>query len=92
LWRGASWNTAAVLELGAVLTAIVTPFEAQPTGPSVGTDPLPEEVFLNSQGSAYYCENAAPGHFAATGTYPSGPKAGKGCWLYEQPAIEVKKP
>jgi hypothetical protein len=67
-------------------------FEAQPTGPSVGTDPLPEEVFLNSQSSVYYCENAAPGHFAATGTYPSGPKAGKGCWLYEQPAIEVKKP
>jgi len=58
----------------------------------VGTDPLPEEVFLNSQSSVYYCENAAPGHFAATGTYPSGPKAGKGCWLYEQPAIEVKKP
>jgi hypothetical protein len=67
-------------------------FEAQPTAPSVGTDPLPEEVFLNSQSSVYYCNNASPNTFAATGTYPSGPKAGKGCWLYEQPAIEVKRP
>jgi hypothetical protein len=67
-------------------------FEAQPTAPLKGSDPLPEEVFLNSQSSVYYCNNTAPGHFAATGTYPSGPKAGKRCWLYEQPAIEVKRP
>jgi hypothetical protein len=70
-------------------------FEALPTAPSKGSDPLPEEVFLNTTASAsspYFCNNASPGAFAPTGTYASGPKAGKGCWQYEQPAIEVKRP
>jgi len=68
-------------------------YEAQPTAPRVGTDPLPEEVFLSSTSAAYYCNNTENlGKFAATGVYKSGPNAGKGCWKYEQPAIEFKRP
>jgi hypothetical protein len=66
-------------------------YEALPTSPSVGSDPLPEEVFLSSQNAAYYCGNPSPEKFAATGVYASGPNMGKGCWKYEQPAIEVKR-
>jgi hypothetical protein len=56
-------------------------YEANPVAPSVGSDPLPEDVFINSQWSAMYCGNEA-----ATGSFgDSGP-----CWHYEQPAIEVK--
>jgi len=62
-------------------------YEALPTAPSVGSDPLPEEVFLNSESSTYYCGNPAADKFAA-----SGMKEGKGCWKYEQPAIEVQRP
>jgi hypothetical protein len=62
-------------------------YEALPTEPSKGSDPLPEEVFLNSESSYYYCGNPSPGAFAA-----SGMKEGKGCWKYEQPAIEVQRP
>ncbi len=67
-------------------------YEAQPTAPSTGTDPLPEEVFANSRYSLVYCEKTTEpplGQFGATGVYESGPKAGKGCWTYEQPAIKV---
>jgi len=67
-------------------------FEAQPTAPSVGSDPFPEEVFLKSQYSALFCNNPAPANFAASGKYSSGPKTGQGCWTFEQPAIEVKRP
>lgn len=70
-------------------------YEAQPTSPSVGTDPFPEEVFANSGYSAVYCgQTSTPplGVFGPTGVYASGPNAGKGCWKYEQPAIEVKRP
>jgi hypothetical protein len=57
-------------------------YEAQPTTPRTGSDPLPTEVFLASEYSALFCGNPAPAEFSA-----SGP-----CWRYEQPAIEVKRP
>ncbi len=51
--------------------------------PSVGTDPLPEQVFLNTTYSAIDCGGTL-GSFSATGIEP-------GCnWQYEQPAFEVK--
>jgi hypothetical protein len=56
-------------------------YETDPVAPpSVGSDPLPEDVFINSQYSAMYCGNAsATGSFGDSGA----------CWHYEQPAIEV---
>ena len=53
-------------------------YEALPTGPTVGSDPLPEQVFLNTTYSAIDCGGTL-------GTFgPSGD-----CWKYEQPAFEV---
>ncbi len=54
-------------------------YELLPTAPSVGSDPLPEQVFLNSTYSAITC-GGAEGYFGATGD----------CWKYDQPAFEVK--
>jgi hypothetical protein len=53
-------------------------YEALPTGPTVGVDPLPEQVFLNTTFAAIDCG----GELGAFG--PSGD-----CWKYEQPAFEV---
>jgi hypothetical protein len=53
-------------------------YEALPTAPTVGTDPLPEQVFLNTTFSAIDCGGTL-GSFG-----PSGD-----CWKYEQPAFEV---
>jgi hypothetical protein len=53
-------------------------YEALATAPSVGTDPLPEQVFLNTTYSAIDCG----------GTLGSFGPSGK-CWKYEQPAFEV---
>jgi hypothetical protein len=51
--------------------------------PSVGSDPLPEQVFLNTTYSPIDCGGTL-GSFGATGIEP-------GCnWEYEQPAFEVK--
>lgn len=51
--------------------------------PSVGTDPLPEQVFLNTTYSAIDCGGTL-GTFGPTGIEPS-------CnWKFEQPAFEVK--
>jgi hypothetical protein len=51
--------------------------------PSVGSDPLPEQVFLNTTYGAIDCGGTL-GSFSATGIEP-------GCnWQYEQPAFEVK--
>jgi hypothetical protein len=57
-------------------------YETDPVAPpSVGSDPLPEDVFINSQRSGLYCGNvAATGSFGNSGA----------CWHYEQPAIEVR--
>jgi hypothetical protein len=49
--------------------------------PSVGSDPLPSDVYLSSTGAGNYCENpAGVGTFAVS----------QNCWSGEQPAIEVK--
>jgi hypothetical protein len=53
-------------------------YEALPTAPTVGVDPLPNEVFLNTTYSAIDCGGVL-GSFG-----PSGE-----CWKYEQPAFEV---
>jgi hypothetical protein len=53
-------------------------YEALPTAPSVGKDPLPEQVFLNTTYSVIDCGGTL-GSFG-----PSGD-----CWKYEQPAFEV---
>jgi hypothetical protein len=53
-------------------------YEALPTAPSVGEDPLPEQVFLNTTYAAIDCGGTL-GSFG-----PSGD-----CWKYEQPAFEV---
>ena len=49
--------------------------------PSVGSDPLPADAYINSATAADYCSN--PG---AVGTFGIS----QGCWTGEQPAIEVK--
>lgn len=48
-------------------------------GPLVGSDPLPEQVFLNTTYGALAC-GGAEGYWGL-----SGP-----CWKYEQPAFEVR--
>jgi hypothetical protein len=51
--------------------------------PSAGSDPLPEQVFLNTTYGAIDCGGTL-GSFSVTGIEP-------GCnWEYEQPAFEVK--
>jgi hypothetical protein len=51
--------------------------------PTVGSDPLPEQVFLNTTYGAIDCGGTL-GSFSVTGIEP-------GCnWQYEQPAFEVK--
>jgi hypothetical protein len=49
--------------------------------PSVGSDPLPEDVYLDSTTSGNYCEDPA-----GVGTFAIS----QNCWVGEQPAIEVK--
>jgi hypothetical protein len=49
--------------------------------PSVGQDPLPSDVYLDSTTAANYCENTG-----AVGTFAIS----ENCWTEEQPAIEVK--
>ncbi|HSZ04322.1 MAG TPA: hypothetical protein VK778_03865 [Solirubrobacteraceae bacterium] len=51
------------------------------TAPTVGHDPLPGDVYLDSTGAGNYCENAS-----AVGTFAIS----QNCWTGEQPAIEVK--
>jgi hypothetical protein len=53
-------------------------YEALPTAPSVGVDPLPEQVFLNTNYALIDCGGAL------NSFGPSG-----NCWKYEQPAFEV---
>ena len=57
-------------------------YETDPVAPpSVGSDPLSEDVFVDSTWSAVYCGNGAlTGSFGASGA----------CWKYEQPAIEIQ--
>jgi hypothetical protein len=50
-----------------------------PTGPSVGTDPFPEQVFQSTVYSVAAC-GGVEGSFGASGD----------CWKYAQPAFEVK--
>jgi len=50
-----------------------------PTGPSVGSDPLPEQVFQTTVYSVAAC-GGVEGSFGASGK----------CWKYAQPAFEVK--
>jgi len=54
-------------------------FTELPTGPSVGTDPLPEQVFQSTVYSVAAC-GGVEGSFGASGD----------CWKYAQPAFEVK--
>jgi hypothetical protein len=54
-------------------------FTELPTGPSVGTDPFPEQVFQDTVYSYAAC-GGAEGSFGASGD----------CWKYNQPAFEVK--
>jgi hypothetical protein len=49
--------------------------------PSVGSDPLPSDVYLSSTSAGNYCENAA-----GVGTFALS----QNCWSNEQPVIEVK--
>jgi hypothetical protein len=52
--------------------------------PSVGTNPDPEEVYISSTSSAYFCPPQGPG--------PSLGQSGGGClagWMEEQPVMEV---
>jgi hypothetical protein len=53
-------------------------YEALETGPTIGHDPLPEQVFINTTYGAIDCGGTL-GSFG-----PSGD-----CWKYEQPAFEV---
>ncbi|HUH80018.1 MAG TPA: hypothetical protein VLZ06_01720 [Solirubrobacteraceae bacterium] len=50
-----------------------------PTGPSVGTDPFPEQVFQSTVYSPAAC-GGVEGSFGASGK----------CWKYAQPAFQVK--
>jgi hypothetical protein len=49
------------------------------SGPSVGSNPLPAQVFINTTYEALVCGGAA-GSFGSTGS----------CWSHEQPALEVR--
>ena len=52
-----------------------------PGTPAVGTDPVPNDAYLNTPLAGDYCENeAAAGHFALS----------KGCWEGLQATLEVK--
>ena len=51
-------------------------------GPSVGTQPLPADVFQSSTWTGAYCDNGAGG----TGTF----RDSAGCWTGEQPLLQVK--
>ncbi len=53
--------------------------------PSVGSDPLPEQVFLNTTYGAIDCGGTL-GSFSATGL-ETEPECN---WKYEQPAFEIK--
>lgn len=53
---------------------------ANTSPPSVGSDPLPEQAFINTTYSALMCGEPT-GSFRATGL---------DCWKFEQPAFEVK--
>ena len=55
--------------------------EAGEGGPTVGSDPFPDSVYVNSTTAGNYCSN--PG---AVGTFGIS----EGCWTEEQPAIELK--
>src|SRR6185369_11016674 len=50
--------------------------------PSVVSDPLPADAYLNSTWSGAYCDNGAGG----TGTF----RLDSGCWTGYQPAIEIE--
>ena len=54
-------------------------FTLGPTGPSVGTDPFPEQVFQSTVYAGAAC-GGVEGSFGASGK----------CWQYAQPAFEVK--
>ena len=60
------------------------PNEASPTPvpPSIGSDPLAESVYQNTQYAPYWCDGGAGG----TGTF----RLDEGCWTGYQPLIEVK--
>ena len=55
-------------------------WETHPS-PSVGSDPLPEDVYLDSTTSGNYCEDSS-----GVGTFAIS----QNCWTGEQPAIEVR--
>jgi hypothetical protein len=60
------------------------PEEANPTAvpPSIGSDPLAESVYQNTQYAPYFCDKGAAG----TGVF----RLDQGCWTGYQPLIEVK--
>jgi hypothetical protein len=64
----------------ALNVAVRGSWEATPV-PSVGSDPLPEDAYINSTTVGDYCSN--PG---AVGTFGIS----QACWTGEQPAIEVR--
>jgi hypothetical protein len=53
-----------------------------PVPPSIGSDPLAEAVYQNTQYAPYWCDHGAGG----TGTF----RLDQGCWTGYQPLIEVK--
>ena len=55
--------------------------EAGEGGPTVGSDPFPASLYLNSATAENYCSNPS-----AVGTFGIS----EGCWTEEQPAIELK--
>jgi hypothetical protein len=64
------------------LTEPVNPESPAPVAPSVGTDPLPEDVFQNTDYAPYYCDGGAGG----TGVF----RLDAGCWTGYQPLFTVK--
>ena len=49
--------------------------------PTVGTDPLPDDAYLNASAGGSYCDGGVGG----TGTF----RLDAGCWTGQQPALEV---
>jgi hypothetical protein len=53
-----------------------------PVAPSLGTDPLPEDAYENTDHASYYCDGGVGG----TGTF----RLDAGCWSGYQPLLQVK--
>ena len=60
--------------------------------PSVGSDPLPNDAYLNSSWSGAYCDSSNPGIGHLVLDAPPASAPGTDCWSGYQPAIEVQTP